>query len=1512
MTIVKRLRLVTAGLTAAAVTAAVGSAVFGDLRSARPSPTPVRVAGPAPADPFATTRFTDKPAVTYQTPAGELLFAWQVKPALTAAPRPRDVLVLIDTSASQAGAPLAQAQAALAGLTAAAGADDRFDVWTVNIDHPSATRSLTGGFHPAGSTPVKEALVKLADAEFGSGAVDLKAGLEKAAREFAGRSGRAAVMLYLGDGESAASKEPFTEAARVAVGQALADKEIAFYAVPLGAAVHPHNLHGLATLTGGVVVRATADLGTPTGQADLAGKLTAAFNAPILRPDRVAFGPEGMEVYPTRLPPLRADRPTLVVGKLKGPAQTLSARVEGRANGVPVTVDLSERVPGPEAANFFLASVLKQWKDAPAKDAPAVLPADRTLAMAAEQFRMFRDEFTLQGVWALSAERLDHAQKLFEAALKVDPQAADAVAGLRVLNKLRTGEAKTEQVKARIAAGATLERVAQDPAQPAAAGGQPAPAVAPPAPSLLDQQRAAQQVAEQEFRVLVDDTLRRARRLFQTDPDGAYEDLKRQRDAVLNNDQLSEIVRRRLVQDLEAQMREVQLKGAQIKRDISAQRERIAQARQRLADLDRETTLEEQTRARIDVFKQLMSQGRFELAQQEAQAMIQERFNRGLRLPPEAYAAYRISQAAGNIREQRELRRIREDRYLLTMLQADKSFIPYPDEPPVHFPPASVWRELTAGRVARYGYGSMGVGEDIPESFRRLRTLLEGETDRRVNIRDLANMNLGSLLDQLQTQFADYGVRFVFRTDLFSQDIAGTLRDTRLRTSSDLSGLPLGSFLDVVLRDIEMSWIARPDYIEIGPNNATTSLRYDEKVTRAFDVAELIVGIPNAQSTQALLQNLAFLGAQATIFGAALNPFNGLNPFGFAGGGVGIGGFGGGLGGGGFPGGGVAGAGLGALGALGAGGGIGGAGLGAGGQQFGGAAGQAGFGGGVGGLGQLGAGGGFAGNPLGNLTGQFGIQGNDQSRFLLTEIFYNVAYREWEIPPGVQAKPDYQPKVEPDKINSMGLYPPSRALIIRATHRYHPTPTFDLRRAGGMAGAGGPGLKRDGQFAGKPAGGGADQADARAAAAAMAKRTDVDPAKVWNQAFGTTVTKPELVADAADILFELKEFKHAAEAIKAGLRHGRVTGGWAQDALAVALQADGAAGPEVERVALSGVDLEPADPKAYLKAAKAERDLGRYDVALAYCQRAAALEPNSPAAYVEALGVTDRAKDVTADVAQWALAELLNRDWPTDGADYHVVAKDRAARLATKYTAAGNRDAAARLQAVVNAGASKTRDLVIELLWQGQADLDLAVTEPSGAVCSATHRRTTGGGVLKADILEQQDDNRSEVYTAASGFSGTYLVAVKVGLGKAVGNTARVKVTRFQGTPKESVELVSVDLTRPTPITVALDGGSRTDLATVPVEVSEARLETTLAPMDQSGPSGGTSARAASRPALSVAQPTIETKVPGIAAGQPGLRIEQKLSADRKKLEMSANPVFTGPAKDIPLPKLGLLPGGAN
>ena len=54
-------------------------------------------------------------------------------------------------------------------------------------------------------------------------------------------------------------------------------------------------------------------------------------------------------------------------------------------------------------------------------------------------------------------------------------------------------------------------------------------------------------------------------------------------------------------------------------------------------------------------------------------------------------------------------------------------------------------------------------------------------------------------------------------------------------------------------------------------------------------------------------------------------------------------------------------------------------------------------------------------------------------------------------------------------------------------------------------------------------------------------------------------------------------------------------------------------------MSLSEIDLDPQNPKSYLAAAEAMHDLGKPDQALAFCKRAAALEPNAADPYAQSL-----------------------------------------------------------------------------------------------------------------------------------------------------------------------------------------------------------------------------------------------------------------------------------------------------
>src|SRR5205807_8584893 len=159
-----------------------------------------------------------------------------------------------------------------------------------------------------------------------------------------------------------------------------------------------------------------------------------------------------------------------------------------------------------------------------------------------------------------------------------------------------------------------------------------------------------------------------------------------------------------------------------------------AELQRRLADEARratETTSaseQEMIRERIRAFGALMGQARYEEAYKEPLVLQQEQLSKGRPVPVSATAAYGIALNSANLREFDELRRIKEDRYLLTMLQVDKSHVPFPDEPPVAFPPAVTWRELSAYRKDKYD----AVGLEGPNSRKTLQ--LRDKLNQTVNI----------------------------------------------------------------------------------------------------------------------------------------------------------------------------------------------------------------------------------------------------------------------------------------------------------------------------------------------------------------------------------------------------------------------------------------------------------------------------------------------------------------------------------------------------------------------------------------------------------------------------------------------------------------------------------------------------------------------------------------------------------------------------------------------------------
>jgi tetratricopeptide (TPR) repeat protein len=1361
-----------------------------------------------------SNRFSKDPVLTYETNKGETLFAVQLKAKIAeAAPRPRDIVIMIDTSASQAGRFLATSRQIAKQVVADAKVNDRVSLWVINT--PKATHSLTKELMPAKSPAVDAAIKSLKD-EYPSGAVDLKDGLENAIKNFESRITRQQILLYVGDGESAYAK--LSEKERYQLAGKLRAANVQVFAVPTGATINAQNIHCLTMGTGGLVVRIEdRDVKeTEKTVAAMVERLNKAIETPVLMPTSYTLNAEAAETYPTRLPPLRSDIPVLLVGRFeKGKApKELKVTIKGRQVGKDAEVSVIESVPAPGMEHFFLNGMVSQWSNSEMKDAPALLRSDRTLALAFEQGRLNRDEYLTQFNWALGVNQVDAAKNLVDAAASIDPSNPEVKAGLRIVELLKNGKLTIEQLKANPAVGqrvgvryekqadgtvipvrANLEAVAfQD--EPA-----PAPKANPPVggadgQALLKAEAARRAVEEQKVRLAVEETMSRGReRLRDADPKTAKDLIVAQRDSVIGNPDISDATKAQLVSKMEALLKEIGTRGEFYVRQRALADEALAKARARSANINADVEREERTRERIRNFNSLMAQARFEEAYREALIMQQEKANSGQPVPVETQATYQMGQAATNLREMRELTRIREDRFLLTMMQVEKSHIPYPDEPPVHFPPSRVWRDL---RDSRKAYSSTELGNDLPPSSKRRMEFLKSALETPVSI-DVQEAPLPILLTTLEDLASPPGsdkdpgkkVKILLDEKAFKNETMGSFDLDKLAAIKlpPKLNVSLATVLRLITEQLDATYWVRRDYIEIVP--AGMAIR--EKVIRVFPVEDLVIPIPKAVNVQALGMNLAVLGG-STAFAGQANMFGQIQGM--------FGGFGGQQGG----------------------------------NNGGGNVGQF-FQGNRGGQVNLGAGGGVAGfgggqlGQFGNLGGQFGFQGGDQSTLLVRLIQEVVAKGEWTNAPallGGQAGAGGDPegteggegqRLDADQLNSLGYYPPALSLVIRGTSRIHRSQSSKLPLKKGMG---------DANFVPGVAKGTPDVVDQIAKVidrkpVKVAKFTpkkelldkDMSAEKIYQEVLAKGKTAPGEIIATVEFAIQCKEFKHASELLKAALRTGVVAEPWAQEALALSLESCQGSTEEIERAQLSGIDLEPRSPIAYLKAADAMTAMGNPDRGILFCKEAAKLEPNMPDPYMNALAFAGNQK-ATQDLGNdlWAAQNLLGHDWMFESNQYHLKAREHLKTLAGKFSAENKTEEAKKVQQLIES--DKRRDLVIQLLWSGPADLDLKINEAIGTLCSSLNKQTTAGGMLVCDDFAQKEDSRSETYTAAQAFNGVYRIAVDRVWGTPLGNKATIKVIRHQGTPEQQVEIHTIVLGKENTISINFEGGRRTNVATIP------------------------------------------------------------------------------------------------
>ena len=277
-----------------------------------------------------------------------------------------DMLIAVDLSAGQLSRQVREeARNAVSALIAGLPRGSRVQVFV--LSNEMTPIASTPGF--VGATP-ELAAAAAADLarETPLGAMDLKKGIQSAREALNGLDGaNRKSIVFIGRGVSTASFFNRHEAARLTAG--LVEDRITFSAFANGAVTNNNALASLVFQTGGAI----ADLRIKEG-AEAGACLAAASAAAVgwLENDDLAEQLGADALYPARLPPIRSDRETFLIGEGDLPSENpipLTLEVADAA-GTRSTLELSLTAAPPKEENRSLARMVREA----AKDGGIALP----------------------------------------------------------------------------------------------------------------------------------------------------------------------------------------------------------------------------------------------------------------------------------------------------------------------------------------------------------------------------------------------------------------------------------------------------------------------------------------------------------------------------------------------------------------------------------------------------------------------------------------------------------------------------------------------------------------------------------------------------------------------------------------------------------------------------------------------------------------------------------------------------------------------------------------------------------------------------------------------------------------------------------------------------------------------------------------------------------------------------------------------------------------------------------
>ena len=730
----------------------------------------------------------------YAAPDGETYFSLGLK-ADAGKSVDRDHVILVDTSASQFGEHRTHAFAVLKTFLAELPAGDRVNLFAVDVK----AKQLSAGFVAPHGAAIDSALIAL-NRRFPAGATNLPAAISAGLKSLDAK--RPGSLVYIGDGMSTANLLQQTDLQSLMV--QLRDRQVPMHSYAVGPQTDLQLLGIIGQQTGGVVLFDSQN--EKRGNRVTAGRrLATAVDLPVYYPQTIELSAAELELLPAIALPLRSDRETIYLGKGTLP-KALDVAVNNEAKSLRWHVTVPQTG---QAGNTFLGAM---WDRAATDQGLSVGLAGRELFGAAQDaFENRVNSLALAGERAIVVRNLEQAEEIGLAIKQIDPSNVRAAALIGAARKK-----------------ATIQTVAQVAAQPADDLKPRQDAPTPAQLDLLDELERIRIIREQEMRLRVQNTIQFARKIAASDPDAAIGELKRREEAVRTVD-IDPDARQQMLKTLRSVRNDVAAqKEVAVLKSIHAQNRRAQrEAQQRLLDaLVREEQKIEQL---IDQVRALIEEGvhgnddAYEEAEAVAEAVVDIRPGNAA-----AAAARFSSEAAGQLNKAFRLRALRANRFLAVLHQVELSHVPFPDEPPVRWPAAEVWKALTERRAK---WASVDLHKNSPAE-ERIQAALSETTE--VEFVDT------SLKDSMEFIADLHDITIILNETALSEE--GIASDEPI--TQVLSGISLRSTLKIILEPLGLTYIIEDEVMKI-----TTEIDAEEQLsTRVYPVGDLVIPIVSGQA----------------------------------------------------------------------------------------------------------------------------------------------------------------------------------------------------------------------------------------------------------------------------------------------------------------------------------------------------------------------------------------------------------------------------------------------------------------------------------------------------------------------------------------------------------------------------------------------------------------------------------------------------------------------------------------